>query len=89
MAHVAVTRWWARAVGRVLVRPALWPTALVQAGRLAGPGWWRRAPWLPVPDRDYLRFRLRTAYGSEPGALAAADPADLATYLRWCRELPR
>ena len=79
-------RWWVRAAGAVGRRPDLWGTALVQLARLARPGWWRAAPYLPVPDADYLRFRMITAYGDpdrEP------EPADLVTYLHWCRAWPR
>jgi hypothetical protein len=43
--------------------------------------WWRRPPFLPLPDRSYLRFRLETQYGGG----RAPDPADLVTYLEWCR----
>lgn len=25
--------------------------------------WWRRPPFLPLPDSDYTRWRLYTAYG--------------------------
>jgi hypothetical protein len=66
----------------VLRRPGLWPTAVGQAVRLARPGWWKRPPFLPLPDRDYVRFRMQTAYGStgEPA------PSDLVAYLNWCRE---
>jgi hypothetical protein len=64
----------------VLARPHLWPTALRQAARLARPGWWRRPPFLPVPDPDYLHFRMETQYGA-----AEPDPHDLVTYLEWCR----
>ena len=78
-------RFWARAVGDVARRPRLWPTALAQAGRLARPRWWRRPPFLPVPDRDYLRFRFETHYGNagEP------EPLDLVRYLEWCRDMSR
>lgn len=38
-------------------------------------------PFLPIPDRAYLRFRLETQYGAD----GAPAPRDLATYLRWCR----
>jgi hypothetical protein len=79
-------RWWWRVTVAVLGRPALWFTALGQVGRLARPRWWRRWPLLPVPDREYLRFRLQTQYGDpdrEP------EPADVVAYLRWCREYPR
>ena len=75
-------RWWfgaARAVGR---HPSLWGVAVTQALRLAAPGWWHRRPFLPVPDADYLRFRLETQYGSE----RSPEPADVVTYLHWCRD---
>ena len=71
-----------RATLAVVVRPSLWGTAIVQLFRLARPGWWRRAPFLPVPDRDYLRFRLETQYGDPEHRV---EPADLLAYLRWCR----
>jgi hypothetical protein len=72
-----------RAFLAVLVHPGLWVTALVQVRVLAAPGWWRRRPFLPLPDEDYLRFRLQTMYGGhEP---PEPDPADLITYLHWCK----
>jgi hypothetical protein len=75
-------RWFGRAVLAVLRHPSLWATGAVQLLRLAAPGWWHRWPPLPVPDRDYLRFRLQTQYGDpdrEP------EPSDLVAYLEWCR----
>jgi hypothetical protein len=69
-------------VWAVLRHPSLWVTAIRQAVRLAGRGWWRRPPYLPLPDRGYLGFRLVTAYGS---ADRSPDPDDLVAYLRWCR----
>jgi len=74
--------FWVRATLLVAARPGLWATAARQAARLARPHWWRRAPFLPVPDRDYLRFRFETQYGS-----ARPDPHDLVTYLEWCRAM--
>lgn len=81
-------RWWVGAALAVALRPGLWRVALVQALRLARPRWWRRRPFLPLPDPDYLRFRLQTAYGSEaePGAREVAR--DVVVYLRWCRHFP-
>lgn len=75
-------RWLAQAFVAVLVRPELWGTAMVQLFRLASPGWWRRWPPVPMPDPDYLRFRLQTQYGD---AGDAPDPKDVVAYLRWCR----
>lgn len=75
-----------RALVAVLVRPHLWPTALRQARLLVPPGWWRRAPFLPLPDAHYLRFRLVTAYGDPEHP---PPTRDVVTYLEWCREFDR
>ncbi len=79
-------RWaaWARAALAIVVRPGLWWVALRQLARTARPLWWRHPPFLPLPDRAYVRFRLETAYG-EP---IAPRPADVVSYLRWCRHSP-
>lgn len=80
-------RWAWRAIAAVLPHPSLWFTGLRQARSLAAPGWWHRAPFLPLPAPDYVRFRLETAYGGAGDH--PPDPEDLLTYLRWCRDLPR
>jgi hypothetical protein len=69
-----------RAFFAIALRPRLWWVAVRQAARIARPNWWRRAPFLPIPNADYLRFRLETAYG----AVVAPKPADLVSYLEWC-----
>ena len=81
-------RWWGRVLLALVRRPGLWVTAVTQAFRLARPGWWRRPPFLPLPDPDYLQFRLETQYGGE-GRDREPDPEDLVTYLHWCRDLHR
>lgn len=74
------------AVGPLARRPDLWPTA-VRAGReLARPGWWHHPPFLPLPDRDWLRFRMETAYGGRGDRPMAGD--DLVTWLEWRRDWP-
>jgi hypothetical protein len=45
--------------------------------------WWARAPWLPLPDREYLRWRMYTAYADED-AVPPAD--DVVRFARWRRE---
>jgi hypothetical protein len=67
----------------VVRRPDLWRVALRQAWRLAPARWWRRPPFLPLPDHDYVRFRLETMYGR--GHRAAGR--DLVTWLEWCRDI--
>lgn len=74
--------WGFGAFAAVLVRPRLWWTAIRQLFELSRPGWWRRAPFLPVPDREYLRFRLLTQYG-DPDRVP--EPRDVVDYLEWCR----
>jgi hypothetical protein len=75
--------WWRSAALAVLRHPSLWGVAIGQALRLASPGWWRRPPFLPLPDPAYLRFRLETQYGSDRDP----EPGDVVTYLRWCRSI--
>ena len=70
----------------VLRRPSLWLTAARQARRTSTAGWWRRAPFLPVPSGDYLRFRMVTQYGD---ADRQPDPDDVVAYLAWCRDWDR
>lgn len=77
-------RWWIATAMVVLRHPELWATAIGTALRLARPGWWRRPPFLPLPDRAYLDFRLETQYGA-----ADPDPGDVVTYLRWVRRTER
>ncbi|MEO6628613.1 MAG: hypothetical protein ABIP03_08590 [Aquihabitans sp.] len=75
-------RWWLHVLAGLVRRPRLWGTAVSQTFRLARPGWWRRAPFLPLPDADYLRFRLETQYGSD----RSPEPGDVITYLHWCHQ---
>lgn len=79
----------ARAGGALSRRPGLWPVCVRQIRRLVPAGWWRRAPFLPLPRVAYLRFRLVTAYGGTGSASAGTDPADVVSYLEWCRAWPR
>lgn len=69
-----------RAVLAVARRPRLWLPA-VRAARAHVPlRWWARRPHLPVPDGQWMRFRMTTAYG-DPGA--GLDVEDLLTWLAW------
>ena len=77
---------WVLTVGAVVARhPRLWSAALGQVRRLAPRGWWRRAPFLPVPAPAYLAFRSQTMYGDSARLPA---PGDVVTYLAWCHEFP-
>jgi hypothetical protein len=77
--------FWFQTFVAVLRRPALWWTAMRQIFRMSRDRWWARPPFLPVPDRNYVRFRLETAYGTEERGVAG----DVVRYLDWCRASSR
>ena len=78
--------WMTRIILALSLRPSLWLTAGRQAHRLAGRGWWRRPPFLPVPARAFARFRALTQYG-EPDR--PPDVVDVVTWLVWARDMER
>lgn len=64
-------------------RPDLWPTAARQMVHMSPRRWWARPPFLPVPSRDFRRFRAVTQYGDAGHPLVAAD---VISWLSWCRD---
>jgi hypothetical protein len=55
--------------------------ALLRVGwRFRSQHWYRRFPLLPLPDRNYLRWRMYTAFGDEG---AVPSPDDVVRYARW------
>ena len=75
---------WPNLVATLAVRsvanPAVGVALLRVAWRFRRRGWFVRFPFLPVPDREYLRWRMHTAYGSD----SAVPPAeDVIRYARW------
>lgn len=69
-----------QSVMAVVIRPRLWVTAVGAVFSLARDGWWRSAPFLPLPDPTMLEWRVTTAYGRPDMALV---PHDVVSYLRW------
>ena len=70
-------------VGRGLVDPRLGLDLLRTAWAFRRRRWWARPPFLPVPDREYLRWRMLTAYADEA---AVPPPDDVIRFARWRRE---
>lgn len=66
--------------GRALVRPRLALDLLRVAWRFRSRGWYRRVPFLPLPPREYVEWRMHTAYGDHH-AVPPAD--DVERYARW------
>ncbi len=67
-------------MGEIIRRPSLWGESLRAAAAMSRRGWWRHPPFLPVPDRDYLSWRVATAYGDPAGPV---DVDDVVAYLAW------
>ena len=74
-----------RLTGRAIRHPALAFDLLRVAWRFRARGWYRRPPFLPLPDRNYVAWRMHTAYGDHH----ATPPAeDVERYARWTRNAP-
>lgn len=71
---------------RALRRPRLLPSLIRAAWRFRARGWWRRPPFLPIPPRRYLEWRMHTAYGDD-GRTPTVDELD--RYIRWANRMYR
>lgn len=69
-----------------LRRPRLWPALLSAAWAFRPKDWYRRRPFLPLPSKAYMRWRLETAYG-DPDAVPPAD--EIARFVTWSAALRR
>lgn len=65
---------------RALVHPPLAIALLRIAWRFRDRRWWRRFPFLPLPAREYVRWRMHTAYGDDD---FVPPPEDVIRYARW------
>jgi len=69
---------------RALAQPRLGVDLLRLAWSFRARGWYRSPPFLPLPPREYIRWRMFTAYGDE----AAVPPLeDVVRFARWRREV--
>jgi hypothetical protein len=72
----------ARLAGRALLRPRLALDLLATVWAFRRRRWWAHSPFLPLPDRDYLRWRMYTAYADEDAVPPADDVVRFATWRR-------
>ncbi len=79
------TRLTLSLVARSVRRPATGGALLRVAWRFRRRGWWRRAPFLPLPSVMYVRWRMHTAYG-DADTIPTAD--DVVRYARWAVQGP-
>ena len=72
-----------RLTTRAIRRPRLAIDLIRVSWRFRSNDWYRRFPFLPLPDPTYLRWRMYTAYGDYD----AVPPArDVERYARWSNE---
>ena len=69
-----------RLAARSLRHPTLAADLLRVAWRFRSRTWYRRFPFLPLPARDYVRWRMHTAYGDHD---AVPPVEDIERYARW------
>jgi len=72
-----------RLAGRAAINPRLAVDLLRTAWAFRRRAWWRTPPFLPFPDRAYLRWRMYTAYGDEN---TVPPVRDVIGFARWRRE---
>jgi hypothetical protein len=65
---------------RAIVSPSLARDLLRVAWRFRARRWFLRPPFLPIPSREYVRWRMHTAYGND-GATPPVE--DVVRYARW------
>ena len=63
-----------------VIHPTLAVDLVRVAWRFRAREWYRRAPFLPLPDATYLRWRMYTAYGDFD---AVPSPQEVERYVRW------
>jgi hypothetical protein len=72
-----------RLAARAIVRPRLAASLIRVAWRFRARGWYTRFPFLPVPDRTYVRWRMYTAYGDYD---AVPPASDVERYALWATD---
>ncbi len=75
---------WLRLALRLALRAIRRPRLAVDLMRITwsfrSSSWYRRFPFLPLPDPTYLRWRMYTAYGDYD---AVPSVTDVERYARW------
>ncbi len=69
---------------RAAVNPRLAVDLLRTAWAFRARAWYRTPPFLPLPPREYMRWRMYTAYGD---AEAVPPLEDVVRFARWRREV--
>ncbi len=73
-------------LGRAVINPRVALELAGLAWSMRRRGWYRSAPFLPLPPAEYVRWRMYTAYGDEH---AVPPVSDVLRVARWRRDLLR
>ena len=76
------SRWILPAAATLATRPDLWRTALRLGRRHVPDRWWAAAPFVPIPDARWMRFRYQTALAASD---ARPEPEQVIEYLEWAK----
>jgi len=82
---VPYTELIVRLVGRYALHPVRAVRAVRAGMKFRARDWMRRRPFLPLPPREYIEWRLHTAYG--PTGFPVAREVE--RYLRWVDRMRR
>jgi hypothetical protein len=75
-----MSAYWPRGLFGYLARhPSRVPVLARVGWRFRARGWWRHAPFLPLPDKDYWQFRMVTFGGRE----ATLTPVAMVQAAQW------
>ncbi len=75
-------KWIKSVMVAVAEKPGLIFPAIYQLYILSPESWYRKYPFLPLPDKRWLRFRMETAYGDP---CYVPNPREIAKFLDWTR----
>jgi len=82
---VPYTQLIVRLVGRYALHPVRAVHAVRAGMKFRARDWMKRRPFLPLPPREYIEWRLHTAYGSTGFPVAR----EVERYLRWVDRMRR
>jgi hypothetical protein len=71
-------------LGRAAVNPRLARDLIRLVWAFRSRSWYLRPPFLPIPPKTYIRWRMHTAYGDE-SALPSVE--EVVRFARWRREV--
>jgi hypothetical protein len=72
-------------IPKLMRSPRLIPAAIGAAFAMAPRGWWRKAPFLPVPNKEYWKFRMETFQGGDGTTLPS--PQEFVEVVGWFRSM--